>query len=138
MPDRPTILYVDDELFLMQGVIDYLSIYFNVLTARGTDQALQMLESESERIDLLLFDIMMPPGSTVHTPDRGRTTGVELARIVLEEQKRDVPIVCYTVVTNPEVHNALVRIGVKEIVSKAKLPSELKAAIERNLPVKQT
>jgi len=76
---------------------------------------------------------MMPLGKRVRTADRGRTAGVEFARMVLQEKGYDIPIVCYTVVNDSKIHDRLFRIGVKEIVSKTKLPSELEKIIERYL-----
>jgi CheY-like chemotaxis protein len=126
-------MYVEDEQWLMGGVVDSLSVDYNVVPARSGDQALTLLESGEHEIDLIVLDIMMPPGKRVRDSHRGRTSGVEFARIVLEEQGRDIPIVCYTVVTDGEVHNELRQIGVKEIVSKKALPSELEKVIKKYL-----
>ena len=130
---RRTILYVEDEHWLMEGIVDSLSGKYNVLRARNGDQALTYIESKEHRIDLILLDIMMPLGKRIQTPDRGRTAGVELARVVLKERKLDIPIVCYTVVSDRRVHEELIQIGVKAIVSKRRLPSELERVIEQHL-----
>ncbi len=128
---KHTILYVEDEQWLMAGVIDSLSIEYNVLKARNGDQALAYLESDKHHINLIVLDIMMPSGKRVHTP-RGRTSGVEFARIV-KEDNYNIPIVCYTVVSDRKVHDELYKLGVKEIVPKTKLPSELEKVIKEVL-----
>jgi CheY-like chemotaxis protein len=130
---KKTILYVEDELWQMSGVGDRLSANYNVIEARNGDQALAYLESGEHKIDLILLDIMMPLGERIRTPDRGRTAGVEFARIVLMEKGLEIPIVCYTVVNEPVVHDALYQLGVKAIVLKKKLPSELERVIEKHL-----
>jgi CheY-like chemotaxis protein len=130
---KRTILYVEDEQWLMGGMVDYLSTDYDVLTARNGDQALSILESGKHKIDLILLDIMMPPGDKIRNSHRGRTSGVEFARIVLQEKGCDIPIVCYTVVNDRKVHRLLKQIGVREIVSKRTLPSELERIIKKYL-----
>ncbi len=130
---KKTILYVEDELWLMGGIVDRLSAKYNVVTARSGDQALACLESGKHKIDLILLDIMMPQGKRIRTPDRGRTAGVEFARIVLVEKGLKIPIVCYTGANNPQVHDALYGLGVKEVVTKKRLSSELERVIKEHL-----
>jgi len=127
------ILYVEDEQWLMGGIVDALSVNYQVIPARNADQALALLESGQHKIDMIILDIMMPPGTRVRDEHHGRTTGVEFARIVLQERKLPIPIVCYTVVTDREVHNELTAIGVKAIVMKTEPPSELQKIIGKHL-----
>ena len=128
---RRTILYVEDEQWLMEGIVDYLSQNYNIIRARNADKALKFIESSEYRIDLILLDIMMPQGTRIQTSDHGRTSGVEFARVLREELKLNLPIVCYTVVVDRAIHNELRRIGVQEIVSKKRLPSELDEVIRK-------
>jgi CheY-like chemotaxis protein len=130
---KHTILYVEDEQWMMGGIVDSLSVDYNVVRARNGDQALALLESGEHKIDLIVLDIMMPPGKRIKNAHRGRTAGVEFARIVLQEQKRATPIVCYTVVNDRTVHRELEQIGVKDIVPKRELPSELERVIRKYL-----
>lgn len=128
-----TILFVDDEQWIMSGVVDSLSVDYRVLTASNADDALLILEERAENVDLILLDIMMPVGQRVDDPRRGRTTGVGFARIALREMKLDIPIICYTVVDDADVVAELTKIGVSQIVFKDKLPSQLEAIIKRHL-----
>lgn len=128
--NKMKILYVEDEQWIMGGIIDSLSIDYEVLTAKNADQALEIIES-NENIRLIILDIMMPPGIRVQNSHNGKTTGVELARIIVNELKSKMPIICYTVVNDPAVAEALWALGVKEIVSKKELPSELEVVIKK-------
>lgn len=128
-----TILYVEDEQWLMGGVILSLQEDYNVITARNADQALALVERQSQRIDLIVLDIMMPVGKDIIDPNHGRTSGVQLAHKLLIEDKLDVKIICYTVVTDPGIHAELMNYGVREIVSKTRTAEFLKEAIERIL-----
>lgn len=130
---KKKILLVEDESWIMGGVKDSLEAEYDVIMARNADVALDYVESDGQAISLIVLDIMMPPGKRVDSGDRGRTSGVEFARIVLEEEGYKIPIIAYTVVTDPKVHTRLEQIGVKETVSKTMLPSELKSVIRRHL-----
>jgi DNA-binding NarL/FixJ family response regulator len=130
---RRTILYVEDEQWLMAGVVDYLAKDYNVIRARNADKALSFIESQEHKIDLIVLDIMMPQATRIRTSNHGRTSGVELARLLREEMKLNTPIVCYTVVDNRAVLNELRRIGVQEIVSKNRLPSDLEKVIRKHI-----
>ncbi len=129
---KPTILFIDDEQWLMSGVVDSLSVSYEMLTARTGDDGLKIIESGKHKIDLILLDIMMPDDQTILTLDRGRTAGVEVARI-LAEKGLTIPVVCYTGLRDKELNKRLTKLGVKEIVSKRALPSELKRVIQRVL-----
>jgi CheY-like chemotaxis protein len=127
----PTILYIDDELFYFDGVIAYLSQYYHIISKSDGDAALDYLAQSDHLPDLIVLDIMLQNGEKVRTDDHGRTAGLEFARIVLEQRNYVVPIVCYTVITDPSLHDKLLEIGVKQIVSKRKLPVDLKIAIDK-------
>jgi CheY-like chemotaxis protein len=129
---KPTILFIDDEQWLMSGIVDGLSDTYDVIKARTGDDGLKVIESGTHEIDLILLDIMMPEGKIVSTHDRGRTSGVEVAQI-LAEQGSMIPIVCYTGLKDGEAHEKLTKLGVKAVVSKRTLPSDLARVIQRIL-----
>jgi CheY-like chemotaxis protein len=128
-----TILYVEDEQFLMQGLKDGLSNDYRVLTARNSDQALQIITEKNKEIDLILLDIMMPQGKMIIDPNRGRTSGVELVKHLNQTMRLKTPIVCYTVVNEPEILQQLKELRVKEIISKNKPPSYVENVIKKYL-----
>lgn len=130
---RKTILYVDDEQWLMEGVVDFFSKGYNIFVAYNADQAYNFIRDGKQKIDLLLLDIMMPQGELVKDPKRGRTSGLELVRILSQENRILFPIICYTVITDRKISDELLQIGVKELVSKKKLPVELEKIMKKYL-----
>jgi len=124
------ILYIDDELWLMEGVIVSLREEYNVTAVRTVDQALDLLESPDSNFNLVVLDIRMPQGDRIHDPNRGRTMGLSLAQ-KLKEKGNKIPIVVYTVVQDEEIHQSLRELGVKSILMKTEPPSKLKREIKR-------
>jgi two-component system, cell cycle sensor histidine kinase and response regulator CckA len=77
-----TILVVDDDPKIRRLLIDYLSQQdYTVLEANGATDALRLIQSYREPIDLLLTDVIMP-----------ETNGRELAHLV-QQQKPDIKII---------------------------------------------
>ena len=72
---------------------------------------------------------MMPSGERVKDTTYGRKTGVEVCRILREEMKLNIPVICLTVVTDTAIHNELRRLGAVVKVKPA-LPSEIAETIE--------
>lgn len=70
-----TILYVDDEQWIMEGLVKLLELEFKVLTTSSADAALALIETQEHSIDLILLDIMMSQGRNVVDSERGRTSG---------------------------------------------------------------
>lgn len=60
-PPRPIILVVDDDADLLRVAVRVLSVHgYEVLSAEGCAEALEVLEGRAEPIDLLLTDMEMP------------------------------------------------------------------------------
>lgn len=128
-----TLLYVDDEQWVMSGVIELLKLQFEVLTARNADQALEVFYENRDIIDAIVLDIMMPLGTLIIDGESGRTTGLALAQRLLVDEHVVTPILFYTVVTDPVIHQKLRDIGVREIILKTKKASELVESVRRAL-----
>jgi CheY-like chemotaxis protein len=126
---KPTILFIDDEQWLMSGIVDSLSDAYNIVKARTGSEGFRIIEAGKHELDLILLDIMMPEDETVTTNDRGRTSGVEVAR-TLKERGSTIPIVSYTGLDDGEVRERLTELGVKAVISKRTLPSELARVIQ--------
>lgn len=127
MPDKRKILYVEDEQFLMGGLIDLLSLSYTVITARNADQAIDLLEREAG-LELILLDVMLPEGQKIRDPNRGRTAGLELVKKA-KEKGISLPIICYTVVMDEKVLGELNELGAT-IISKAMSSSHLLSVIK--------
>ena len=118
-----TILFVEDEQWLMEGMVEGLKAYgYDVLCATNGTQALELIEAN--KFDLILLDIIMPSGEKIEDATFGRRTGVELCRILREEMRLEIPVVCLTVVTDPEIHHELRKLGAVVKIKPA-LPSEI-------------
>lgn len=92
----PTILVVEDEVLLRLEVAEYLRAQgFRVLEAADADEALKLLSSSSERIELLFSDVNMP----------GSTDGLGLARWVRENQPW-VEVILTSGNSRPEIKTA--------------------------------
>lgn len=72
MTRRPTILVVDDEVTLLRLSERMLkSLGYRVITTHSPEEALEIVESGKEQLDLLLTDVIMP-----------RMNGAQLSRRV--------------------------------------------------------
>jgi DNA-binding response OmpR family regulator len=123
-----TILYAEDEQWLLDGIRDGLTAMgYQVVPASDGSQALEMVRTR--QFDLLLLDIMMPPGNLINEGDAayGRRTGVEVCKIVRKEQPQ-LPIICLTVVMDRQIHAELRKLGAV-ILEKPAVPSEIVARV---------
>jgi DNA-binding NtrC family response regulator len=81
----PTLLIVDDEPLIRMVLSDFLQeCGFKVLEASSADEAMQMIESTSVSIDLVVSDVRMP----------GERDGYGLARWVRGHAKKVPVILC--------------------------------------------
>lgn len=101
--NRPRILFVDDDFFAIRSYIDeLLDAGFHVTPAETVEDALDL--ARSEVFDLVILDVMMPPGKYFNTFETagGFTTGKALAREI-GEALPDAKIVAFTLSTDPEI-----------------------------------
>ena len=109
-----TLLYVDDDAFIRENAIEYLSRYFNkVLEASDGLKALDVIKKN--KIDIIITDIKMP-----------HLNGLDFAKKVRESDKK-TQIIITTAFTNTEyliqaVELQLVKYMVKPILESKLLP----------------
>jgi CheY-like chemotaxis protein len=85
MPDRPTVLIVEDEALLLEvAAMEFEDAGYEVLTARDGAAAMQLLDGASD-VDLLFTDIRMP----------GKMDGWELARQA-RSRRSSLPVIYAT------------------------------------------
>ena len=104
-----TILFSDDELQFIEGLIETMRAEgFSVLTCRNGSKALEL--TTTKNIDCLVIDIMMDPGPSLKNadPQKGGLAAIDAILLARPSQS----IVCYSVVSEPEVINELKRRGV--------------------------
>ncbi len=121
-----TILCVDDEpanLKLLQFML--VPRGFNVVVATNGETALEKIESED--IDLVLLDIMMPG-----------MDGFEVCKRIKEDNKhRNIPIIMITALTSKSDRIKGIEVGAEEFLSKPFDQMEVIARIKMLLKVKE-
>lgn len=74
-----TILIVEDEKMVRQLIFDMLSSYgYNLLMAENGRQALDLLEKQQVKVDLILTDVVMPEMTGVKLIEKLRQTGSDI------------------------------------------------------------
>ena len=124
--DMLRVLFLEDE----PDLAEYLPIVLanrglEVIGTTSIDKTLELFEKED--FDAVLLDIMMSPTPDMDAEklDYGRRTGIEVARR-MKAAKPDVPIVAFTVVTDPKVRQEMRKAGiVVMIISKPDEPARI-------------
>ena len=115
-----TILAVDDTSTNLDILEDLLEQY-DVINAISGEDALKIVETE--KIDLILLDIMMP-----------NMDGYEVCRrLKLDDKAKDIPIIFITAKTDEDSIEKAYDIGGVDYVSKPFKPKELLAKVRREL-----
>jgi signal transduction histidine kinase/CheY-like chemotaxis protein len=118
-PQQTTILCVEDEDWTHQAVIDTLRDHFDVRLARTASQALAILEKDHAAIKLILLDIRLKGGTKPLNPLAGDKGGIELARVILQEQAYDIPVIGITAYNSPQIGKEMLDLGVKKVLHRA-------------------
>ena len=112
------ILVVDDESRMRKLIKDFLKAKgFNILEAEDGEKALQIFEENSEKIQLILLDVMMP-----------KLDGWSVLRQIRQESK--VPIIMLTARGEEQDELFGFELGVDEYISKPFSPKILVARVE--------
>src|SRR3712207_3063084 len=99
------ILFVDDEPLRIQSYVDELdSRGYDVLLRTDVDSARRVMQDGRERVELVILDIMMPPGAalTWEQTGCGLKTGLHLYREIRMEAP-ELPVIILTNVPDEEV-----------------------------------
>ena len=113
-----TILIVDDESRMRKLIKDFLSVkQYNILEAEDGEKALEVYEANSEKIDLVLLDVMMP-----------KLDGWSVLRKIRQTSK--VPVVMLTARGEEQDELFGFELGVDEYISKPFSPKILVARID--------
>ncbi|MBI5961117.1 MAG: response regulator [Chloroflexi bacterium] len=106
---KPKILIVEDDLHLIEGMKEILSIHdYDVMTATDGMQALTLLENMPVAPDLIVSDIMMP-----------HMNGYDFLRKLRQDSKWDtVPFIFLTAKAEPEDRKMARRMGIEDFVVK--------------------
>jgi CheY-like chemotaxis protein len=99
------ILFIDDEKRFADSYICYLRdiSQFNIDMAADVDEAIDRLNKDNNDIELVVMDIMMPPGNVFKGIDtkKGLRTGQFLYEKIRDSHP-NLPIVVFTNVSDPD------------------------------------
>ena len=116
--ENTTILIVDDEARMRKLIKDFLAVKgFSMLEAEDGEKALQVYEENSQKIDLILLDVMMP-----------KLDGWSVLRQIRQTSK--VPIIMLTARGEEQDELFGFELGVDEYISKPFSPKILVARVE--------
>ena len=93
------ILFVDDEPFYAQGLVDALQEngYMVDLAADGS-QAVEKLVRNSYTPELIVLDVIMPPGEYIKEVAGGRQTGVKVYEIIRKTLNLQIPVLFLSII----------------------------------------
>ncbi len=123
-----TIVWIEDDIDIIEPVVRPLELAgYTFVKLRTIAEALNAIEV-IRQADLVLLDMILPPSQI----DRefGRYPGRKLLEILRKEYGIVTPVIALTVVTQPEVLEDLVKLGVADILRKPIRPSVLKQRVE--------
>lgn len=113
-----TVLVVDDESRMRKLIKDFLNAKgYHILEAEDGEKALEVFETEKEKIGLILLDVMMP-----------KLDGWSVLRQIRQESK--VPIIMLTARAEEQDELFGFELGVDEYISKPFSPKILVARVE--------
>lgn len=107
------ILYVDDEdryTVNYRLELQFALPQYDLLYLDNVDEALKVFKENMERVELLILDIMMPPGQSFKDEDtmQGLRTGVLFYRFV-RKFRPALTVIISTNVSDPELEDYFVK-----------------------------
>ncbi len=121
---KSTILIVDDTETNIDILLDLMADEYDLLVALDGRSALEIVKSD--KIDLILLDIMMP-----------EMDGYEVCQVLKRDEKtKDIPVIFITAKTDEDSIEKAYSVGGLDYVSKPFKPRELQARIKTQLHVK--
>ena len=113
------ILIVDDESRIRKLIKDFLVKYdYSVIEAEDGEKAIEIYKQNSENIDLILLDVMMP-----------KLDGWSVLRLIRQENKK-LPIIMLTARSEEQDELFGFELGVDEYITKPFSPKILVARVE--------
>lgn len=128
---KQTILFVDDDIeFLSTLLLSLEEEGFEIVAATNLSQAIDALQSK-KHIDVVITDMMMPFGGE---EDSGEASYLGLEVIAMVRRSRgSIPMICFSVVSSPEIVDEARKLGVAEYIYKPISPSEFVERVKRTL-----
>ncbi len=128
------ILWVEDEADKIYALVKPLEKDgHNITVTKDREDAFRKIKSD--KIDLIIFDIIIPSGITPIRKELEPYEGIILLKN-LKENNINIPIIILTVVNDEDVLNEARNFGAKKILIKGPLlPSELKKEVDEILGI---
>ncbi len=124
-----TIVWIEDDVDVIAGVTRPLErAGHRFVHLRNVAEAREHFDL-LRKADLILLDMILPPGTSELTHPTERYPGQALLREI-REAGIETPVIVLSVVAREDVHRELERLGVAEVIRKPVLPSELKKRVE--------
>jgi putative two-component system response regulator len=124
LPQRPTILIVDDTPQNLSLMSDLLHEHYTVKLAPSGERALKIVTANS--LDLILLDIMMPV-----------MDGFEVCRRLKSDPAcKDIPVIFVSSLSDIENKKAGLAIGAVDYITKPIDPDTFLACVRRHLPLR--
>jgi len=132
MIEKPKILIVDDNEYLLHLLILHLDSHlpeYDIVAARGIDEALNFLATPNHQIDTVVLDVMMPPGKAFTSLEThgGFIAGLALAKKIAREFP-EIRIIGYS--GNTEFDPTWFHKNATAFLRKPFLPKELVSVIK--------
>lgn len=126
------ILWVEDEADKIYELVRPLkNDRHNITVAKDREEAFNKIKFD--KIDLIIFDIIIPSGVTPIKKDLEPYEGITLLKN-LKENNINIPIIILTIVNDEDVLNEARNFGANKILRKGTLlPSELKKEVDEIL-----
>lgn len=113
-----TLLIVDDLLQNLELLTDVFKDSFNIITAINGGDALGILESKAEEIDVVLLDAIMP-----------KMSGFELLEIMSKNDRfKQIPVIIITAADDPESQKRAYDYGAVDFITR---PFNIKSVVRR-------
>jgi DNA-binding response OmpR family regulator len=126
------ILWIEDDSDIIFGLMRPLTERgYKIHTIYSQREYFETKDKILSSFDLIVLDILLPEGHG-KAPEE-KYTGLGILQHLREQRKLDIPVVVLTAVSNPDVINKLRELGVKTIMKKPTLPSELEEEVIRIL-----
>lgn len=122
MSEAKHILVIDDDITSLD-IVSFLFEEKGFEVERCTDGHAAIDYVKRIKPDILLVDLMMPEINGSDTVKEIRSLGLS-----------DIPIIAFTAVDDPSVHQEALDAGCNEVLTKPLHPKKLLAKIERYLP----
>ena len=125
------ILIIDDDLFGMKSYrLTLEEGGYDVAVAETPDEAMKILETDKENVELILLDVMLPTGNLLldHDVEQGLRTGKVLFEI-LRDQFPQIPIIVLSITAAEDFGKE----GIEFLWKADTLPSELLRTVQSKL-----